>query len=306
MSQRTHPIPARLNLLLAALVTGLCLALLWAAGRVETWWAVALLALGYGLVMTTGYALCHEAEHDILHPHPAVNDWTGTLLTLFFPGSFTLRRQGHLGHHLRNRTDDEAFDVFFAGDRPAWKRLQFYGILTGLFWLVIVASNLPALLHPAWLKGARAGFDRSTAALQETLNPRTFPRIRLEAALVFLLHGALIYGFQIPPLRWFAVLCGFGVLWSTLQYVHHYGTPRDIQRGAVNLHVWRVFDLLWLHHHWHLNHHLHPTVPWPHLPRLTGADTPPQPFWRTYLRLWRGPQLTREHLANPHAGRIIQ
>ncbi len=307
MSATKYPIPGRLNLVLAALVVGSCFALLWEAGRVDAWWAVALLALVYGLVMNTGYALCHEAEHDLFHPNQRVNDLAGTIVTLFFPASFQLRRQGHIGHHLRNRTDDEAFDLYFEGENPVWKHLQFYGILTGFFWLVIVFSNLPALLHPAWLAGRKAGFDRPTAALQETLNPKTFPRMRLEALLVFLLHGAMIWFFAIPALRYFAVLCGFGFIWSTLQYIHHYATVRDIQRGAVNVRTWRVFDLLWLHHHWHLNHHLHPTVPWIYLNRSElGPTEPARPFWRTYFRMWRGPRYSAEHLANPYAGKLIR
>lgn len=307
MNAPGHPIPGRLNLCLAALVAGLCLVLLWAAGQVSSGWGIALLALAYGAVMNTGYALAHEAEHDLFHPNRTINNLGGTIVTLFFPASFQLRRQGHIGHHLRNRTDDEAFDLYFPGEHRVWKHLQFYGILTGFFWLVIVLSNIPALLQPAWLARRKIGFDRASAALQETLNPKTFPLIRLEALLVFLLHGALLWGCKIPPGRYFAVLCGFGFLWSTLQYLHHYDTVRDVHKGALNIHVWPAFDLLWLRHHWHLNHHLHPSVPWIHLPKLTAPDAPPPvPFWRAYLRMWRGPRFSTERLANPHAGRIIR
>src|SRR5205085_12206483 len=69
MSAKDSPIPDRLNICLALLVVSLCTTLLWASSRVETWWGLALLALAFGLVMNTGYALCHEAEHDIFHPN---------------------------------------------------------------------------------------------------------------------------------------------------------------------------------------------------------------------------------------------
>jgi len=307
MSAKDYPIPGRLNICLAALVVFLCATLLWAAGRVESWWAVGLIAIAYGFVMNTGYALCHEAEHDLFHPNRVINDVCGSIVTLFFPASFQLRRQGHLGHHLRNRTDDEAFDLYFAGENPWWKHLQFYGILTGLFWLVILLSNIPALLNPAWMAGKKAGFDRPTAALQETLNPKTFPLMRLEAFMVFLVHGSIIYFFEIPILRYLVVLCGFGFIWSTLQYIHHYGAVRDVQKGAHNVRTWRLFDLIWLHHHWHLNHHLYPTVPWLYLPRLALESGPaPVPFWVAYFRQWRGPRLTLERVPNRHAGKIIR
>jgi fatty acid desaturase len=210
--------------------------------------------------MNTGYALCHEAEHDMFHANKKVNDVCGSIITLFFPASFQLRRQGHIGHHLRNRSDDEAFDLYFEGENPVWKWLQFYGILTGFFWLMIVISNFIAVVNPKWLARATS-LDRPTAALQETLNPKYFRLIQLEAFLVLLLHGSMIYFFKIPILHYFAVLCGFGFIWSTLQYIHHYDTPRDVQKGAWNVRTWRVFDLIWLNHHWHLNHHLAPTVP---------------------------------------------
>jgi fatty acid desaturase len=268
---------------------------------------VALLAVAYGFVMNTGYALCHEAEHELLHPNPRINNLGGSIITLFFPASFQLRRQGHIGHHLRNRTDDEAFDLYFEGENPVWKHLQFYGILTGFFWLIIVLSNIPALLNPAWLAGRKAGFDRPTAALQETLNPKYFQLMQLEAAAVFALHGAMIYFFKIPVLHYLAVLCGFGFIWSTLQYLHHYGTVRDVERGAYNVRTWQVFDLIWLNHHWHLNHHLQPTVPWLYLPTLKAdGERAPVGFWSAYFRMWRGPRFTMERMQNPYAGRIIK
>jgi len=213
MSAKNYPIPSRLNICLAVLVVSLCLILLWASGRVETWWAVGLLAVAYGFVMNTGYVLCHEAEHDIFHPNRKINDCMGMIISLFFPASFQLRRQGHIGHHLRNRTDDEAFDSYFEGENPVWKYVQFYGILTGFFWLMIVISNFIAVINPKWL-AKKACLDRPTAALQETLNPKYFRLIQLEAALIFLLHGLMIFFFKIPILHYFTVLCGFGFIWS--------------------------------------------------------------------------------------------
>lgn len=305
MNARNYPIPAKLNIFLCCAVVTLCLLLLWGAGRTHGAWPLLLLAIAYAFVMNTGYALCHEAEHDMLHPNPAVNDLLGSIVTLFFPGSFQLRRQGHLGHHLRNRTDDEAFDLYFEGENPFWKHLQFYGILTGFFWLSIVLSNIPALLNPRWLLSKLAAFDRPTEALQESLNPKYFSKIRLEAAAVFAVHGGMILLFDIPFWRYFAVLCGFGFLWSTLQYIHHYGTERDIQRGALNVRTWRVFDLIWLNHHWHLNHHLHPNVPWIYLSSLNTGE-PATGFWRAYFRQWRGPRFTHERVRNPSAGRMVR
>jgi fatty acid desaturase len=101
---------------------------------------------------------------------------------------------------------------------------------------------------------------------------------------------------------------GFGFTWSAMQYVHHYGTERHVTRGARNLRLWGPIDRLWLNHNWHLVHHEHPTVPWIHLP-VMGAAGPDarRGFlpWH-YLKMWRGPRKTAEHVQNQYAGRIIR
>jgi fatty acid desaturase len=96
-------------------------------------------------------------------------------------------------------------------------------------------------------------------------------------------------------------------MWSAMQYVHHFGTERDVAKGAVNLRVFPVLDALWLNHHWHLHHHLSPTVPWIYLPGLGGEKSSPREHMLVaYLRMWRGPRLTKKHVENRYAGTIIR
>ncbi|MCX6855587.1 MAG: fatty acid desaturase [Verrucomicrobia bacterium] len=302
----SHPIPARLNLVIALSQMIVLLGLLWLSASVEGWWLLAV-ALGYGLVMNSAYAMLHEAEHGLLHPDRGVNDLTGVVLALFFPAPFHLIRQGHIGHHMRNRSDDEAFDFYFDGESRVWKYLQLYGILTGLFWLVIVFSNVLAALAPRILRPNSVKFDRSSVALMESLNPRWMPLVRIEAISAILLHGGLIWLWQIPIMHWFATLAGFGVIWSAMQYVHHFGTERDVMNGAKNLRTWRWLDALWLNHNWHLRHHRHPTVSWIYLPQLDEGPQSRRPhLLPSYLRMWRGPRLTHERIENRHAGKIIR
>lgn len=302
-----HAIPGRLNLCIAALQLGALFALLWLAGRVVEWWTLGLVALGYGLVMNSAYAMLHEAEHNLLHPNRTINEVVGVVLALFFPAAFHLLRQGHLGHHVRNRSDDEAFDFYFEGDNPLWRFLQLYGTLTGCFWVVIALSNLLAAVHPRLLQLDWARFDRPTSALLDTLNPRYSRLIQLEAIAALALHAALIGWFAVPVWHYVAVLAGFGVMWSALQYVHHFGTERDVQKGALNLRTFAPLDVLWLNHNWHLNHHLSPTVPWVYLPFLSSAaDDRRGNLFLAYLRMWRGPRLTHVRIQNRHAGKIIR
>lgn len=307
MNENPYPIPRRLNLLIASVQLVLLLTILWAAGQVAAWWMVALLSLAYGVVMNSGYAMLHEAEHNLLHPNRRINELAGAVLALFFPAPFHLLRQGHLGHHVRNRSDDEAFDLYFEGENPAWKWLQLYGILTGLFWVVIVIGNALALVNPRIILQRRLRFDRPTSAFQESLNPRYNRWIQLEAAGVFLLHGAFLYGFDVPVLHYAAVLAGFGAIWSALQYVHHFGTVRDVRRGARNLRTFALIDRIWLNHNWHLNHHMHPTVPWIHLPRLAAdGERDRGSLVAAYVRMWRGPRRARDRVENRYAGKIIR
>jgi fatty acid desaturase len=98
---------------------------------------------------------------------------------------------------------------------------------------------------------------------------------------------------------------GFGFLWSAMQYAHHYGTDRDVAKGAMNLRTTRLLDLVWLNHNWHLNHHMRPTVPWIYLPRLSDPRENRGHLVRAYVREWRGPQFSTTHVENRYAGKVI-
>jgi fatty acid desaturase len=304
---RVYPISAILNLAIAGLQIAALLSLLWLSGRVEIGWLLILISVGYGIVMNSGYAMMHEAEHNILHPNRRINDAVGVTLGLFFPAPFHLLRQGHLGHHLRNRSDDEAFDFYFEGENPVWKFIQLYGILTGLFWITIVLSNFLALIIPNLLKPKFVAFDRPTAALLESLNPKFQLLVRWEALGVVMLHCFLIWIWHIPIINYFIVIAGFGVIWSALQYVHHFGTVRDVQKGALNLKTFTLLDIIWLNHNWHLNHHLNPTVPWIYLPFLENENGKKRgSLLIAYIRMWRGPRFTKERVQNRYAGKVIR
>jgi fatty acid desaturase len=300
-------IPARLNLLIAAAQLVILPLLLVASRGVAAWPWMVVLAIAYALAMNSAYLMLHEAEHGLLHPNRRLNDATGTLLSLFFPAPFHLLRQGHLGHHVRNRSDDEVFDYYFPTDNRLWKKWAFYNILWGGFWLCIALSNLLLPFIPRLWSSKAVTFDRPTEALLESLNPRYDGLIRLEAAAVLALHTWIIVGLGVPVWRWFALVGCFGVMWSSMQYMHHYGTERDVHKGARNLRSWRWLDALWLNHNWHQRHHEHPHVPWVHLPTLAeGPAQEREPMAFAWLAQWRGPKPAPNRIANPHAGRTIR
>lgn len=301
-------IPSALNavIILAQLagIFGCC----FAAAHVEGIGWLLLLALGFGILMNSVYSTIHEAEHAILFNSRRWNDFWGVTLALFFPAPFHLIRQGHLGHHFRNRSDDEAFDLYFEDDHRVWRSLVLYGILTGCYWIVVVLSNLVFLILPFAVNKKYWEFDRPSRAFMESLNPAYRRMIQLECLLVILLHTLIVWGFHIPLLHYAVMYFGFGLSWSSLQYVHHYGTERHVTRGARNLRLWEPIDKFWLNHNWHRVHHEHPTVPWIHLPVIGQVEQPQKRgflLW-SYLKMWRGPRKAKDRVENQYAGRIIR
>jgi fatty acid desaturase len=302
-------IPTRMNIAIMAgqlVALGACF---YAAAHVHRWWSIGVLTAVFGILMNSIYSVIHEAEHAMLFPNRRWNDFAGAMMALFFPAPFHLIRQGHLGHHLRNRSDDEAFDLYFEDDHSIWRWLVLYGILTGCYWIVVVLSNIVFLVAPFANNKKYWHFDRPSEAFMESLNPRYRRLIQLEAASVIVLHTLIIWGFGIPVLTYAIMYFGFGLTWSSMQYVHHYGTERHVTRGARNLWIFEPLDVLWLNHNWHRAHHEHPTVPWTHLPSLS-SDEPARSkrgfLLLAYLRMWRGPRQTTEHVDNKFSGQIIR
>lgn len=298
-------IPARTNLLIAGVQLAVLPSLLWMAGQVHTWWALVLLSLAFGIAMNSAYSMLHEAEHNLLHPNAFVNHATGVLLALFFPSSYHLLRQGHFGHHIRNRSDDDAFDLYFDDENRFWKYLQLYGTLTGMFWALIAAANFVLVIRPAIISPKYSRFNRPTEAFLESLNPRYRHWVQVEALAAILLHAAMIHFWQIPILNYLAVMFGFGLTWSSMQYAHHYGTVRDVRRGAMNLKTFALLDLVLLNHNWHLNHHMYPAIPWTYLPLLSEPHEARGSLFAAYLREWRGPRFSTERVENRYAGKIV-
>ena len=111
----TYKIPGLINAVVLLLQLSLLTLAFYAAARASGWLAIAGLSLAFGILMNSVYSVIHEAEHRMLFAIPWLNDLSGVFMALFFPAPFHLLRQGHLGHHMRNRSDDVAFDLYFEG-----------------------------------------------------------------------------------------------------------------------------------------------------------------------------------------------
>ncbi|HFD13088.1 MAG TPA: fatty acid desaturase [Crenotrichaceae bacterium] len=291
--KQASEIPGRLNCVLGTFVFGGGLLLLWGGSRVELVWSIPL-GIVFSFLMLTNYALMHEAAHNVFHHRSIVNHLYGVVLGWLFPMSFTVFKVSHVVHHCYNRSDHEMFDYYYENDWKIIKYIQWYGLLTGLWWILIPIGNVLLAIHPAILKTRPFRNARSTSRVFDNYDCELTRRLRLE-----ILSGILFWtgASMLLALRWETVLIYYGFFafnWSTRQYVTHAFTVRDVTNGALNLSVSKPMQWILLQGQWDLVHHQHPHVSWIRLPDLSQHSEPPRSYLKQYLSLWAGPRLCKE------------
>src|SRR4029077_20712687 len=102
------------------------IALLWLGSHVEPWYVTLAVGIAFSYLLLKNYALFHEAAHGNLHSDPRINRRLGTTAGLLFPMPFCMFRVTHQGHHLRNRTDHEMFDLYYPTDHKLLRFMQWY------------------------------------------------------------------------------------------------------------------------------------------------------------------------------------
>lgn len=178
------PIPNRLNLTLVVVVFLAAHALLWLGSHLEPWPLVLAVGVVFSYVLLTNYALLHEATHDNLHSRPCCNHVLGVLTGLLFPVPFSMVHTTHQGHHLRNRTDFEMFDLYYPTDNRVLKYAQWYSILCGLFWPIIPVGALLFAVCPPLLRLRAFRKARSSSYLLGDIQSREVRAIRVEVLLI--------------------------------------------------------------------------------------------------------------------------
>jgi fatty acid desaturase len=288
------PIPNWLNVCLVAVVVAGAVGLLWLGSHVESWLAVVGVGIAYSYLLLTNYALFHEAGHGNLHSNPRINRILGTITGVLFPMPFSMFRVTHQGHHLRNRTDHEMFDLYYPTDWRAIRFIQWYGILCGLFWPWVPIGAVLFAVCPGVLRTRVFRAARSSNYLLGDIREVEVSAIRVEVLLTVAVFALL---FWLLDLRWQAVLIAYACFsfnWSTRQYVGHAFSRRDVIEGAWNLQHFPFMSWLLLHGEWDLNHHRRPEVSWYYLPQLSGPHEPRVGYIRQYWRLWLGPRANTE------------
>jgi fatty acid desaturase len=276
-------------LLISLLVSWLCL------------WAASHLSLGYALiavwlfshVANTPFALMHEGVHGVGCKSPRRNELLGIVAGWAFPTSFSMQRVAHIGHHIRNRTDQELYDYYLPTQSKLVRNFWLYvGNLLGLYWWSVVFGNLIYLLAP-WAYRSSFFVQRLAPALGfgpyvSDLAKLPATRVWTEIALAFGYQAMMFYWLDLNAYGMLACYGAFALHWSVLQYADHAWSARNTRDGAWNLKVLPPFRWVALNYHYHLAHHQHPQVPWYDLPKWVDQAIPQPSFWRVYFSLWKG------------------
>jgi fatty acid desaturase len=286
-------IPHRLNTALTLVVVCALVGLLSLGARVQSPWALGLCVAGFALVFQTQFALLHEACHLKLHPDPQWNRWLGVLCGLLFPISASMLSITHWSHHLKNRSDQEMFDLYYPHQSRLGRTVGWYLMLVGFWYWVIPPFLLLLLVFPGVFRRMAERLHLAEAIFHhETIS---IGRIRLELLLCVLAVTGVGVLSGISAAR---LLLFYGVaaaLWSGTNYLEHSYAPRDVLSGAFNLRAPWPYGWLNLHRELDFNHHHYPDVSWIHLPALSPALEPRRSYALHYLRQWTtGPMLTQE------------
>jgi fatty acid desaturase len=298
-------IPNTLNIIIALAAYSMAIICLGLAARADNLTQYLITALCFSYVGNTIFSLLHESVHRTFHSNSLINNLFGNFSAAFFPTGFSLQRAFHLGHHRRNRTDVEMFDMYYPSDSKLLKFVQMYTILLGFYWTSAPIAGLaylfcPWLLNIPLLRSPDPRVQRMSADAMlkgiENVNPI---KARLELIFTLLVQLGLAWLLDLSFWKWLGCYWAFAINWGSLQYADHAWSPRDIRHGAWNLRVNPIVHWIFLHYHHHKAHHQHPQVSWIHLHRFVDPTEERPSHFQVWLKMWKGPTLTTE--SNPQA-----
>ena len=292
-----HDIRGGMNIAIGLAAFATSAGCLWLASHSASWWGIALAAIAFSFTNNTLFSLHHEAVHGHFHVNTRVNEWAGRLLAATFPTIFSIQRVSHLGHHRRNRSDEELYDSYLPHQSWALKTYWLYCLLTGFYWAIIPVAALVYVIWPwsfraAWFQNGPAAWWGFRPFVQDIARQPIGPVWR-EGALTLAVQLALFFGLGLSLAGWLACYWAFGINWSSVQYTDHADTPRHVTEGAWNLRFTKLSQALFLNYNFHLAHHRDPSIPWQQLPCHVKAGDANPSFWPIYARLWLGAKPAR-------------
>jgi len=290
-----YPIPNRLNGFIIGVSSIFHILLLWIGSHLPTDWALLGIGLLFSLNLIPVYSLIHEAEHGLLHSNSKWNYMLGAWLGILFFAPFSFLRKCHLNHHTHNRTDYEMWDLYYEHQNKWVRHGYLYLIMMGMTWILIAVATVLFSFAPRLVYSRIFTWNRDIRGLiKDTDREVILRRTIRESRLVLTFYAVLFFVLQLEPLAFLILFLIHGFIWTSQNYVNHAFSPRDIINGAHNHRMNPVFKYLYLNFHLHLAHHQNPKIPWIHLNRFVKKDSGRFSYWKTYFRLWKGPELTYE------------
>jgi len=295
MVTEQYKIPDKTNLVITTLCSCAYFGLLWTASHVNNYGWVLLCGFLFAVIMVPVYSLIHEAEHSIVNSNEAVNNIMGRWLSTLFIAPYTFFKHCHLKHHKKNRTDEEMWDLYYEHQDKLKRYGTLYGMMIGIgyfsMWLaVLLYAIAPGLIYTRFFYSHReiGGFIKGSDRKDKVA------KSRWESILVIIFQVAVFFILDLKWTSWLTLFAMHGFLWSSQNYVNHAFSPRDIINGAHNLKIPVWLKLIYLNFNLHLAHHQNPKIPWLHLPKFINSGKGRMSFFKNYLRLWKGPRLTKE------------
>ncbi len=295
--------PYNLNILIAIVSMSSYVALLYGVNAINSWPIKILLAVLFAHVANTVFSLLHEAVHNGFHSNKNTNYFFGVILSAFFPTAYSFQKRCHLNHHKNNRTKLESFELYDQHDSYFLRSFSLYSVLTGFYYTFPFLGCLFLLISPSKMihsafndkvnsyKVARMG-GASMLRNFENLSIKEITRMRLEVLATIIIYFSIIYFLNISLVTWLLCFGAFALMWSTLQYVDHAYSPRDIKNGAWNVSINPITRIFFLNYHYHQAHHQHPNVSWLHLSKFQDPKYDSPSFWKIYFRMWKGLEKT--------------
>ncbi len=247
----------------------------------EVWWALPIAAFLYGSVMNFSPAAVHELSHNTLFNTRWLNQFFGVtydILSLFSRDLFWASHKEHHRYTLHFPDDMEAIQP----QDFSWRDLIRGGILN--------LSPRPTVLRlkALWTRAFRPLDDEWQLHILPEKNVKERTAIRRTARVTLVFHLAVLIaglstGLWIVPL----LVTGYGQFGSALMSLcsvpQHIGLAEkgnDFRINSRTLLLNPVFQFLYWHMNYHIEHHMYPAVPCYRLGklhRLIAHDLPPTP-----------------------------
>ncbi len=270
----------------------------------SSWWA--LTAIPFVFSTPLQWALIHEAVHKMLHSNRNLSYWLGRVLSWFLFASFEVLQFGHLMHHRFNRKIDAEWY-----DPKSCSKLHFY---TQYYWYLFIGVYISEVFGTfilgsvperaiRWI-APRAATNhegkpfRELAQLAEQFfcHPKHLARLRGDTLAIICLLITIFWVGQEGWLFLLLTLLARGFFISFHDNVYHYATPLENTVPAVEMQAPSLLTKWILNFNYHFTHHMHPDVPWVHLPAIHERKRYPfeGSLLKSLMRQVAGPQVLPE------------